>query len=129
MEPQNNLGIDELVDSGADILEAGDQIATALADGFQITDLGTLLVVSPKIQEIVRDRKQAVAELLDLTPEEATEAARRIAERTGHSSSSIILKVNQAFSLLARTYGQYKEVNYLAADWVNFAKSFSQTAA
>ena len=124
----NKFGIEELVDTAADILDTTDILASALKDGFQFTDAGALFFAAPKIQEIVKDGKQAMNELLDLSASEAQEVANRIADRTGHSSTGIIAKVNQGFQLLAQTYGQVKQAQYLGEAWVAFAKSFKPAA-
>lgn len=125
---ENTLGIEELVDTAADILDTADILASSLKDGFQFTDAAALFFAAPKIQEIVKDGKQAMNELLDLTEGEAVEAAKRIADRTGHSSTGIIAKVNHAFQLLAQTYGQVKQAQYLGESWVAFAKTFKSAA-
>lgn len=117
------LGFDELVDTAADILETADLIGGALSDGFQITDLGVLLSVAPKAAEIKRDGKQAVNELLDLDADEAAKAASAIAERTGKPTTGIINRVNEAFTLSARTYRQVTDGYNLVQDWARWGRS------
>lgn len=121
-----NLGIAELIDTAVDILEATDLIATAFADGVQITDGFTLLAVAPKVQEIAKDGRTAIEELLDLTADEADEAAAEIARRTGKAQTGIIQRVNEGFTLCARSYRLYTTGRNLGNDWVRFGKSFKK---
>lgn len=121
----DKLNFDELVDTAVDVLEAADALGTALKDGFQITDIGVLLSVAPKAQEIAKDGRQAINELLDLTPDEADLAVAEIAKRTGRNPSGLIIKVNEGFTLTARTYRTVKDGILLASDWQRYAKTLA----
>lgn len=122
-----NLGYDELVDTSVDILECADAIGKALSDGAQISDLTVLFQVAPKAAEIKRDGKTAVAQLLDLSTDEAEKAASDIAERTGKPVVGIIARVNEGFTLTVRTYRLVTDGFNLTQDWVRFGKSIRQS--
>lgn len=123
MDTQKELGFDAIVDTVADVLNASTVVGNALKDGFQFTDMPSLLAVVPNIQNIVKKGNVAVAQLLDLTPEEADRAAQQVAQRTSFLPGAVVARTNEALSLLARTYGQVKSVQYLAADWVRWGSS------
>lgn len=123
------LGFDEVVDTAVDILECADQIGDAVSDGIQISDMGVLFSVAPKALEIKRDGKVAIAQLLDLNPEEAAIAAAQIAERTGKPVTGIIARVNEGFTLTVRTYRLVSDGTHLVQDWVRFGKSIRQSVA
>ena len=122
----NELGFDDLVDVAVDILETSGKIGTALSDGIQITDLTVLFEVAPKAADVKKKGKQAVAELLDLTPDEAALAAAKISDRTGHPADGIIARVNEGFTLTVRTYRLTTDGYNLAGDWVRYFKSIKQ---
>jgi hypothetical protein len=121
----DNLGFDEVVDTAVDILESAETLASALKDGFQFTDIPALISVAPKAQEIAKDGRTAINQLLDLSPEEAEEAAKQIALRTGKHPSGITVKVNEGFTLIARTYRTIKGGILLTQDWQRFAKTIA----
>lgn len=120
-----NLGFDEVVDTAVDVLEAADTLAQSLKDGFQFTDIPALISVAPKAQEIAKDGRTAINQLLDLTPDEAEAAVAEIARRTGRNPSGIIVKVNEGFTLVARTYRTVKNGVLLAQDWQRYAKTLT----
>lgn len=122
----NELPFDEVVDTACDILEMANSVAKALEDGIDLTDIGVLFSVAPKIAEVMRDRQSALDQLLDLTPEEAEQAAQQIGRRMGVPSNYIVARVVEVFPLLSRTYGQAKQVQYLATDWARWARSFNR---
>jgi hypothetical protein len=122
----NKLGITELVDTAVDIIEGTDALVTAFSDGIQITDAAVLFSIAPKVQEIAKDGRRAVDELLDLTPDEADEAAFEIARRTGKNPNGIINRVNEGFALCARTYRLYTTGRNLGFDWQRYAKSWQR---
>lgn len=126
---KNELGFDEVVDTSVDILDAASLIAAALSDGVQISDLGVLFSIAPKVVEIKRDGKAAVAQLIDLSPDEAAEAAIQIAERTGKPATGIIARVNEGFTLTVRTYRLVTDGTHLVQDWTRFVKSIQQSVS
>ena len=129
MEPQNNLGIDHLVDVAVDIIETSDIVAKALSDGLDITDVGAVWKAAPRLAEIVQEGKEAYNELLDLTPEESTLAAQQIAERANLPATGVLGKVNSGLILLARTHQEIADDIDLAQDWLQWAKSLRNADA
>lgn len=125
----DQLGIDELVDTCADLLETADIIIDAAADGIGFDDIGAVLSIAPKVNELRRDYKAAVNELLDLTPEESAEAARRIAARTGKLENGIINRVNEAFVLVARIHRLYTDARNIYDDAARWGKSLKAQQA
>lgn len=123
----NELGFDEVVDTAVDIIETADALGNALQDGFQISDLTVLLTIAPKAAEIKRDGRTAVNQLLDLTPDEAVQAAAQIAARTGKPATGIIARVNEGLTLTVRTYRLVTDGYNLSQDWVRFGKSIQQS--
>jgi hypothetical protein len=122
----NKLGFTELVDTCADVIRTTRTIGGALADGFQITDLSAMLTIAPNVQELVRDGKQAIAELVDLTPQEAGLAKAQIAAITGLPNDDTVWgKVNHGLDLLVQTYRTVDDAYDLFQDWASFARSFS----
>jgi hypothetical protein len=120
------LGFDEVVDTAVDVIETAQILADALKDGFQITDLVTLIGVAPKAQEIAKDGRLAISQLLDLTADEADEAVAAIAKRTASNPATIVVKVNEAFTLIARTYRQVTNIRNLVRDYERFGKTLTK---
>ena len=122
---ENKLGTDVLINIAVEVITTATTVTNALKDGFQFTDLAALLSVAPAIQDVTKTGRTAIAQLLDLTPEEAEAVAVAIAQRTGNPSAGILAKVNAGFTLLARTYRKVKDIQYLALDWQTFAKTLA----
>lgn len=120
MNTSNNLGIENLVNAGVDVIESAKAIGTALGDGFQIADAGALFTVVPKVKSIISTGRAAVSELMDLDASESAEVAARIAERTGNPSTGILAKVNDGLALLARTHQEVVDDIELFQDWKEF---------
>lgn len=120
----NELGFDEVVDTLCDTVEAGEQIYLAVQDGFQIgNDLGTLLTVAPRIQEVARDGKKAYAQFVDLSPEEAELAEQQIATRLNLSQTGIRTKIRNGLRLSVRTYRLVDEAIDLVGDFREYGAS------
>lgn len=122
------LGFDEVVDTACDIIESGRIIGVAVSDGFQITDLGALFQLTPKVTEIKGDWRKALDQLNDLNPAEAKEAARQIAARTGNPVEGILARVNEAFDIVADAYGLVKQGTYLVERAIRWGKSLRKSA-
>lgn len=129
MEPKNTLGITELVDTAVDVLEVGQTVGRALSDGLDLTDIGAVWTVAPRLVEVIRDGKQALAELMDLEPEESAEAVRQISTRANLPPTGVLGKVQEALVLLARTHQEIADDIDLAQDWIAFVKSIRPTSA
>lgn len=127
MEPKNTLGINELVDTAVDVLEVGQTVGRALSDGLDLTDIGAVWTVAPRLVEVIRDGKQALAELMDLTPGESAEAVLQISDRANLPATGVLGKVQEALVLLARTHQEIADDIDLAQDWIAFVKSIRPT--
>ena len=119
---ENTLGYDELVDTAADVVELTVKVVDAVKDGIQLNDAFLLLAEAKNIEEIVKDAPQALAELKDLTAEEATQASEALALRLNASPGSVIDIVEQSINLLTRGYVYFSDV-------VLFAKQFKKETA
>jgi hypothetical protein len=77
----------EVVDSIADVFEAGRAIANALSDGFQINDILTLLQTEDEFRDVVASFPTFLNEFVKLTPNTAqkavNEAKARVIQNTG----------------------------------------------
>lgn len=128
MESSAKLGFDEVVDTAVDIIESGVIIGEALSDGIQITDLSALFQLAPKAAEIKGDWREALDQLNDLDPDEAKEAARQIAARTGNPVDGILARVNEAFDIVADAYGLVKQGMYLVDRVIRWGKSLRKSS-
>jgi hypothetical protein len=126
-----NLGINELVDTCVDAIDVADALVETFADGFQWQDTATLLGISPKIAEIASDAKEALDELLDLTPEEAEEAANLIAVRAKLPEGpveGILDEVREAMFLIVEIYAETERVLVLGKRVGAFGRRFKKAA-
>lgn len=118
---QEELGYNELADTVADLLEIADDIIEATNDGLQAIDALVIWQNFPKIKEIYDDRKQAIAELTNLTGEEAIAVGEILAIRLKQPATVIVEKITAALKLTSRTYrfGEYTflEGKALLMDW------------
>ncbi len=119
---KNELGFDELVDTAADVVELTVKVVDAVKDGIQLNDAFLLLAEAKNIEEIVRDAPKALAELKDLTPDEAELASGALADRLNADPGSVIDIVEQSINLLTRGYVFF-------ADVILFAKQFKKETA
>lgn len=120
MENLNNLGTDALENELVGVLNTAKTLGTALGDGFQLTDIGALISVAGDVKAIVNNGKQALKELLDLSPTESEEVAARVAARAGLPNFGILGKVNEGLQLLARTHREVADDIDLFEDWKLF---------
>ena len=114
---ENTLGYDELVDTAADVVELTVKVVDAVKDGIQLNDAFLLLAEAKNIEEIVKDAPQALAELKDLTAEEATQASEALALRLNASPGSVIDIVEQSINLLDFT--KTEELYYQGYNFTN----------
>lgn len=121
----NQLGTEKITTTLVGVINSAKTLGIALGDGFQITDITALFAVVPNVKQIIADGRQAVAEFLDLTDFEALTVAQDVARLTGAPQEGVIAQVNHGLSLLARTYGQVKQAQYLFEDWKAFAKTLA----
>lgn len=127
--PNNVLGFDEVVDTIVDAIEIGRKFGDAISDGLDLSDLGTVFAVAPKFVEIYNDANLAYAQLLDLTPFEAQQAAEEIALRAKLPTTGVLGKVNVALNLMSRTYQEVMDDIDLIQDWKAFVASLKPADA
>jgi len=126
-----NFGINELVDTCVDAIDVADALVETFADGFQWQDTATLLGISPKIAEIASDAQEALDELLDLTPEEAQEAAIQIATRANLPEGpveGILDEVREAMFLIVEIYAEAQRVIVISKRVGAFGRRFKKAA-
>jgi hypothetical protein len=119
----DKLGIDALVDLAVDAIEAGREIAPALADGLQLTDAMVVIGNFNRLKRIVENAKPALQEIKDLTGDEAQKAAMEISIRAHIPDDGTALGIaGKAIKLAARTYRQVEASIDLAQDWQELFK-------
>lgn len=133
MTTQSKVGYDELADTLADVLEVADEVAFAMKDGLQVTDLLVLWTSFPKLQEIYFDRNRALAELKDLDSVEADAVADLVSGRINIPKSDVVAKTLPALKLITRTYRfvdfAIAQGRDLGEDWIAYVKTFKKEAA
>ena len=112
------LGVDAIVDLAVDAIEAGREIAPALADGLQLTDAMVVIGNFNRLKRIVENAKPALEEIKDLTGDEAQKAAMEISVRAHIPDDGTALSTaGKAIKLAARTYRQVENTIDLVQDW------------
>ena len=115
-----NLGTENLGNVFIESVKIGREIHVAFADGFQFMDAFTILNQYPAVQHIGQIAPVAFQELRDLTPEESAELATRISDETGLPNDNTLMgKIRQALSLMARTYKVVDDAKQTFYDWNN----------
>jgi hypothetical protein len=120
----NALGFDEVVDTLDDALIVVEKVSEAIADGIGLSDIGTLIDITPRLNEIRKDAAVFAAQIADLQPEESDLVAQQLVARRGGSKSNIIQKALEALTLSGRWHGTVAEVVDLTQETIGFAKSF-----
>lgn len=114
----DKLGIDNLVDVAVDAITLGKEVAEATKDGVQLTDSLVIIGNFDRISRLGKQYKQAYAELRDLTPAEAEQAAMEISVRAHLENDGNVLKTaGVALKLAARTYRHVDNTIDLVEDW------------
>lgn len=103
-QKNNKLGIENLVAVCVDAIEVARDCAEVFADGVQVTDGLVLLKDIPKLRNVVEKRRDALAELKDLTTAEAEMVEIRIVAQTGLPNTGKFSLVRKSFSLARRSY-------------------------
>lgn len=129
MFPENkpDLGFDQVVATVADICEAADSIYQAVRDGIQIRDAATLFTLAPRIENIKRNGHTAVQQFLDLDETETAQASVQLSQRLSQSQSVMLHHLDQAFTLVARTYKEVVDVKNLVNDWSRFGQAVAKS--
>lgn len=95
----NTLGFDEVVDTLDDALVVTEKVHAALADGIGLSDIGTLIDITPRLNEIRLDADTFAAQFADLTPDESEQVAAELVRRRGGSTDNIIQKALAGLTL------------------------------
>lgn len=124
----NELGFDEVVDTLDDALIVVEKVHDAVADGIGLTDIGTLIEITPRLNEIRQDVDTFASQFADLTPEESEEVAQQLVARRGGSADKIVQKALDALVLAARWHDVGTQVVDLVNATINYGKSFKKAA-
>lgn len=124
----NALGFDEVVDTLDDALIVVEKVSEAIADGIGLSDIGTLIDITPRLNEIRKDAPVFAEQIADLQAEESDLVAQQLVARRGGSTSNIIQKSLAALTLASRWHGTVAEVVDLTQETIAFAKSFGKQA-
>ncbi|MEM6397791.1 MAG: hypothetical protein AAF741_15690 [Bacteroidota bacterium] len=127
MDNQSNLlGYAEVADTLADTIEVYRIIKEPLSDGIDFTDILPLYEAYPRLREIFSDRQTFVAELLDLTPQEATLALDQVAQRVGVARDQVEYIALRSFDIASRVYRlaihNISEINLIRAEFALIGK-------
>lgn len=125
----NTLGFDEVVDTLDDALVVVEKVQAALADGIGLSDIGTLIDITPRLNEIRNDADTFAEQFADLTPEETEQVANQLVARRGGSSSTIVRKALAAVTLASRWHAIVTEVIDLTEETVEYGKGVFKKAA
>lgn len=118
------LGYDEVVDTLSDGLVVIEKVHNAVADGIGLGDIGTLIEVTPRLNEIRQDADTFAAQFEDLTPLESKSVADALAERHGVSADGIVQKALKGLALAAAWYKAVDQVIDLVGQTGQFVKLF-----
>lgn len=124
----NTLGFDEVVDTLDDALIVVEKVHAAVSDGIGLTDIGTLIEITPRLNEIRQDADTFAGQLADLTPDESREVAKQLVARRGGSTDNIVKKALDGLVLVARWHDVGTQVAELVTATINFGKSFKKAA-
>lgn len=118
----NALGFDEVVDTLDDALIIVEKVEGALKDGIGLSDIGTLIDITPRLNEIRKDAKVFAAQVEDLDPDESELVANELVARRGGSSSNIVKKALVALDLAGSWHATVESVIDLTKQTIDFGK-------
>lgn len=104
---EDNASDAEVIDSIADLFEAGDMLEDTQEDGFQVQDLLVGLQAQPQLTEVVNDLPVFVSQISKLPParvKAAVYAARARAVATRGSVGKIVTAIGRGLLVLANNY-------------------------
>lgn len=125
----NTLGFDEVVDTLDDALVVTEKVHAALSDGIGLSDIGTLIEVTPRLNEIRLDADTFAAQLADLTPEESEQVAEELVRRRGGSTDNIIQKALSGLKLASEWHVAVDRVVDLTERTIDWGKSIIKKKA
>lgn len=116
------LGYDEVIDTLSDAIEVAAKVQAAVADGIGLSDIGTLIEITPRLNEIRLDAETFAAQFADLTAEESNSVANALVARHGGSPSNIVQKALAGLRLSARWQTVITDVIALVGETSDYAK-------
>lgn len=122
------LGFDEVVDTLDDSLYVTEKLHGAIGDGLGLSDIGTVIEVTPRLNEIYQDRNTFIAQLKDLDPAESQQVALQLVARRGGSADNIVQVALGAVDLAADWHLAITQNVDLVKRTIEFAKSFGKAA-
>lgn len=125
----NTLGFDEVVDTLDDALVVTEKVHAAVSDGIGLTDIGTLIEITPRLNEIRQDADTFAQQFADLTPEESDEVAQQLVARRGGSADVIVQKALAGLQLAARWHVTVENVTGLVQDTLDYGRGIFKKAA
>lgn len=107
----------EVVDSIADLFEAGIAVAEKLEDGFQVEDLLVIIQQYDNIKEVINDFPTFLDQFTHLTGENAVQAVLQARQRVIQNTGELGKISEFIFALLLNLASAYKfaEATYLGA--------------
>lgn len=118
----NALGFDEVVDTLDDALVVIEKVEGALKDGIGLSDIGTLIDITPRLNEIRKDANTFAAQVADLDEEESQLVAQELVARRGGSASNIVQKSLGALHLASKWHATVEEVIDLTQQTIDYGK-------
>lgn len=118
----NTLGFDEVVDTLDDALVVTEKVHAALADGIGLSDIGTLIDITPRLNEIRLDAETFAEQLADLTPDESEQVAAELVRRRGGSTDNIIQKALAGLTLASEWHVAVDRVVDLTQRTISWGK-------
>lgn len=125
----NTLGFDEVVDTLDDALVVTEKVHAAVSDGIGLTDIGTLIEITPRLNEIRQDADTFAQQFADLTPEESQDVADQLVARRGGSADVIVQKALAGLQLAARWHVTVENVTGLVQDTLDYGRGIFKKAA
>ena len=125
----NTLGFDEVVDTLDDALVVTEKVHAAVSDGIGLTDIGTLIEITPRLNEIRQDADTFAQQFADLTPEESQDVADQLVARRSGSADVIVQKALAGLQLAARWHVTVENVTGLVQDTMDYGRGIFKKAA
>lgn len=100
---RQNAPYDEVVDTVADVLQAGVLIENELQDGFQAKDIFAAMQIQPVVQEIINDAPIFLEQFMALKGGTAKKAVLEASQRVGEKGV-IVTWITSGLYALASSY-------------------------
>lgn len=125
----DTMGFDEVVDTLDDALVVAEKVHAAVSDGIGFSDIGALIEITPRLNEIKNDADTFAAQFADLTPEESEQVALQLVARRGGSKDQIVQKALSGLSIASEWHGEVARVANLTARTIEWGKGVFKKAA